>query len=155
MRKQKNEKSLRASFNKNRGKMDGWTTKPTPAKVKKNGGIIFSLRFSSVELAALRKRAEALNTSLSGLIRTALFEGGTSQSAQVYSIGFTSRPILSNFGETTYGTAIKTGLTIGGAGNGGHTTSRSDDSKSTLVDLSQTGGVMIASSAAERRVTGK
>jgi hypothetical protein len=99
--KVKNEQKLRDSFEQTRGSMEGWSSEPTPAKVSKGVGIVFSVRFSSEELKSIRRRAAALGTNVSGLIRRAVLDESVHQPAHVYSISIVDAPMLAVFGNAT------------------------------------------------------
>jgi hypothetical protein len=108
----KSEKKLRESLERNRGSMKGWSAAPTPAKVARGGGIVFSVRFTSEELKSIRRRASVLNTNVSGLIRRAVLEESAHQPARVYSVSVTNGPTFCSFGTLTNGYVVQGGTTV-------------------------------------------
>jgi len=72
-----NEEELARFYEERRGDMSIWSEKPTKAKVRRGGTVVFSLRFDRRELALLRERAEAQGTTLSEFIRRAVVREAT------------------------------------------------------------------------------
>jgi hypothetical protein len=107
----KDEQKLRDAFDRKRGSMEDWSADATPAKVAKAGGVVFSVRFTSEELQEIRRRAAALGTNISGLVRRAVLDESVHQPARVYSISLTRKPMLAVFGMVTEGHVTMTGRT--------------------------------------------
>ncbi|MFQ5879556.1 MAG: DUF6290 family protein [Dehalococcoidia bacterium] len=73
-RRPKKEKELAQLFEERRGDMSLWAEKPTRAKVRKGGSVVFSIRFTPDELEMLRRRADVQGITVSELIRQAVLE---------------------------------------------------------------------------------
>lgn len=59
-------------YEERRGDATLWSEQPTPAKVKKERMVVFSLRLPAEELEMLRREAEARSLSVSELLRRAV-----------------------------------------------------------------------------------
>ncbi|MBI2862492.1 MAG: ribbon-helix-helix protein, CopG family [Chloroflexi bacterium] len=67
-----NEEVLAEYFEQRRGKTSFWAKRPSRAKVRKGGTVIFSMRLALEELELLRAQAAAQGVTVSELIRRAL-----------------------------------------------------------------------------------
>jgi hypothetical protein len=65
------ERELAEKYEKQRGDMSQWESTPAKVRVRRQGGIVFSLRMSPQELELLRAKAAEEGTTISDVIRRA------------------------------------------------------------------------------------
>ena len=71
------ERDLAKYYDERRGDLSLWSEKPAKAKVRRSGGVVFSLRFSKDELELLQARADAEGIPVSQFIRRSALEAAT------------------------------------------------------------------------------
>lgn len=106
-KKKMTEKELAAEIHRHRGDTSTWSKRSIPAEEQKQEpAVVFSVRFTPNELDGIRRQADALGVTVSSIIRHAVVEHSSMQTAVFDFSGTGSTPKMVLLGGSCEPTAI-------------------------------------------------